>query len=295
MTPPKPDMTRDITYATAARSRAGRLVIRAMENATGRLGLIRRAQGYEVELGQGRSFWQVIPERLGVSLEVAGGSLADLPATGPLVVIANHPFGILDGLMLGHMLDQVRQGEFRILANAVFRRARELDRVLLPISFEGTKQGVALNLDTRAQSLAHLAAGGAIGVFPGGTVSTSAKAFSHPMDPGWRNFTAKMISKSGATVVPVYFDGHNSRLFQIASRLHTNLRLGLLIRELKRRVDEPVRVVIGKPIAPEVLAAHRADPNGMMDVLRRATYALSPVPLRSYDPGYEFEAKYKSR
>ncbi|MBL9056855.1 MAG: lysophospholipid acyltransferase family protein [Rhodobacteraceae bacterium] len=292
---PNRPMTRDITYATAAQSRAGRLVIRAMENATGRLGLIRRAQGYEAELGQGRSFWQVIPERLGLTLDITAGSLDDLPREGPLVVIANHPFGILDGLMLGHMLDQARQGEFRILANAVFRRARELDRILLPISFEESRAAVALNLQTRAAALAHLGQGGAIGVFPGGTVSTSARAFSHPMDPGWRNFTAKMIAKSGATVVPVYFDGHNSRLFQIASRLHTNLRLGLLIRELKRRVDEPVRVVIGKPIAPGALAGLQSDPNALMQHLRRATYALSPVPLRSYDPGYEFEAKYKSR
>lgn len=287
-------VTRDITYAYSARSRPGRALIRVLENATGRLSLIRRADGYEREVAAGRSFWEVISERYGLSLDVVGGSLAQIPANGPLILIANHPYGILDGLMMGHLLDRVR-GDFRILANSVFRRAEELNRVILPISFDETKEAVKLNLETRAESLRYLSQGGAIGVFPGGTVSTSAKPFSRPMDPGWRNFTAKMIAKSDATVVPVYFAGHNSRLFQLASHIHANLRLGLLIKEFRARVDEPVRVVIGQPIAAAELQPLKADPKALMDHLRRATYALSPEPLKSYDYGYEFEQKYRAQ
>jgi putative hemolysin len=288
------DVTRDITYAYSARSRAGQAFIRALENVSGRRSLIRRAEGYEHELAQGRSFWEVMPERYGLTLDIVGGSLANIPANGPLVMIANHPYGILDGLILGHLLDHVR-GDFRILANSVFRRAEDLNRVLLPISFDETKEAVKLNLETRSRALEYLNNGGAIGVFPGGTVSTSAKPFSRPMDPSWRNFTAKMISKSNATVVPIYFTGQNSRLFQLASRVHSNLRLALLLKEFKSRIDEPVRLVIGKPIAAATLAPLRTDPTAMMETLRRATYALSPTPLESYDYGYEFEEKYKSR
>ncbi len=287
-------ITRDISYASSARSRGGRALIRLLENATGRLSLIRRAEGYEHEIAGGRSFWEVIPNRFGLTLDVVGGSLGSIPATGPLILLANHPYGILDGLMMGHLLDRLR-GDFRILANSVFRRAEALNRVILPISFDETREAVKLNLETRARALSFLAAGGAIGVFPGGTVSTAARPFSRPMDPGWRNFTAKMIAKSDATVVPVFFDGHNSRLFQIASHLHYTLRLGLLIKEFRARVDEPVRVVIGAPLDPSHLAALRADPSRMMDHLRRATYALSPRPLPSYDKGYEFEEKYRTR
>ena len=121
----------------------------------GHLSLIRRAQGYEQDLAQGRSFWQVIPARYGLSLEVRGGSLEDIPPKGPLVLIANHPYGILDGLMMGHILDGLR-GDFRILANSVFRKAEELNKVLLPISFDETKEGVKLNLQTRATALDYL-------------------------------------------------------------------------------------------------------------------------------------------
>ena len=288
------EMTRDITYSGAARTRAGRAMIHALECATGKNALIRRAAGYEDEVASGRSFWQVIPERYGLSMDIIGGSMTNIPATGPLIVIANHPYGILDGLMMGYLLDHIR-GEFRILANSVFRKAEALNHVLLPISFDETKEAVRMNLDTRAKALDYLSGGGAIGVFPGGTVSTSATAFSKPMDPGWRNFTAKMIAKSGATVVPIFFEGHNSRLFQLASRLHSNLRLALLLKEFKSRLDEPVRVVIGNPIPAPDIDALKSDPTALMDFLRISTYRLSPSPLRSYGHGYEFEARYKTR
>ncbi len=281
-------VAREISYASAAETRGGRLVIRAIENSTGRLGLIRRARGYEREIATGSSFWQVMCRRYGLSLELTAGSLADIPANGPLVVIANHPFGILDGLMMGHLLDRAR-GDFRILANSVFRRARELDEVVLPIDFGTDKAALKLNLETRARALDYLAQGGAVGVFPGGTVSTAARPFGRPLDPGWRQFTAKMIARSGATVVPVFFEGHNSRLFQLVSHLHPTLRLALLIKEFRARIDGHVRVALGRPIAAAELARFRGDPRAMMDFLRHETYALSgrPVPARDY--GYDFE------
>lgn len=287
------DVARDISYAHSAGSRKGRALIRLMENATGRIGLIRRAAGYDLEVAQGRDFWQVIVDRYRLSLDVIGGSLDNIPKEGPLIVVANHPYGILDGLMMGHILSQTR-GDFRILAHQVFRKASDLDRVILPISFDETKEAVQLNIETRKHALSYLGAGGAIGIFPGGTVSTSARPFSRPMDPGWRNFTARMIAKSGATVVPIYFDGHNSRLFQLASHLHVTLRMGLLIKEFRARVGTPVRIVVGEPIAPQALQEHAGDTREMMDFLRKSTYALSPKPYTSYDYGFEFEEKHKA-
>ena len=286
-------VARKISYSHSAQTRSGRAMIRVLENATGRLRLIRRAEGYEREVAAGRDFWDVMVERYGLSLEVAGGSLSNIPAAGPMVMVANHPYGILDGLMMGHILSRTR-GDFRILAHRVFRKAEDLDRVILPISFDETREATRLNLETRKRALQYLRDGGAMGVFPGGTVSTAAKPFLRAMDPGWRTFTAKMIAKSGAEVVPVYFDGANSRLFQVASHLHTTLRMALLIKEFKRRVDEPVRVVIGEPIPRGRLEPYLANPKGMMDFLRQETYALSPRPLRSLDYGFEFEEHHKT-
>lgn len=285
-------IAREISYAHSAETKSGRAVIRLMENSTGRLRLIKRAQGYEDEVAAGRDFWQVMVERYGLSLDVIAGSLDDIPRSGPLILIANHPYGILDGLMMGHILSQTR-GDFRILAHQVFRKAADLNRIVLPVSFEESKEAVKLNLETRKVALEYLGQDGAIGIFPGGTVSTAVKPFAKPMDPGWRSFTARMISKSDAAVVPIYFEGHTSRLFQIASHMHTTLRMGLLIREFRERVDTRVKVAIGQPIPRAQLDPLARDGKAMMDFLRKSTYELAPGPKKSYDIGYEFEDKHR--
>lgn len=286
-------ITREISYSHSAETKGGRALIRILENTTGRLRLIKRAEGYEHEVAAGRDFWAVMVERYGLSLNVVGGSLDNIPRDKPLILIANHPYGILDGLMMGHILSTIR-GDFRIMANSVFKKAEELNRVLLPISFDDTREAMALNVSTRKEALRYLGDGGAIGIFPGGTVSTAAKPFSRPMDPGWRSFTARMVAKSDATVVPLYFDGHTSRLFQIASHLHNTLRLGLLIKEFKKRVDTQVDVVIGDPIGRDVLNPMAQHPKQMMEFLRKATYELNPNPVKVFDLGYEFEERHRT-
>ncbi|CUJ96410.1 2-acyl-glycerophospho-ethanolamine acyltransferase [Ruegeria denitrificans] len=291
--PSRHHVVRDISYSYSASTKGGRMVIKLMENTTGRMRLIKRADGYENEVAKGRDFWSVMVDRYGLSLDIVGGSLTNVPKNGPVILIANHPYGILDGLMMGHILSQTR-GDFRILANHVFRKAEDLNNIILPISFDETKDAMKQNIETRKAALRYLGEGGAIGIFPGGTVSTGLKPFSHPMDPGWRGFTARMVAKSNATVVPVFFDGHTSRLFQIASHLHNTLRMGLLIKEFKKRVDTPVKVVIGEPIGRDVLDPLATDTRKMMDFLRKATYELSPTPLKSYDYGYEFEERHRA-
>ena len=275
---------KEISYSFSAQSRAGRAVIRGIENITGRPRLLRMADGYEREVAAGRDFWEVMQERYGLRLDFRGAGLANIPREGPLVVVANHPYGILDGLAMGRILSAAR-GDFRILAHVVFRRAEELRRVILPIDFTETRAAQRANIETRREALDFLGRGGAIGVFPGGTVSTAAKPFSRPMDPPWKPFTARMIAKSGATVVPVFFDGANSRLFQLASHLNYTLRMALLISEFDSRVGEPIRVHVGRPLPADEIRARRGDAPAMMEYLRRETYRLSPRPIRDMAPG----------
>jgi len=281
-------VVREISYATTARTRAGRVFIRSVENMTGRLGLIRRARGYDLEVANGRDIWEVILERYGLEMDVVGGSLDNIPTDGPVIVVANHPFGILDGLTMGRILS-VARGDFRILAHQIFRRAAELDRIILPVSFDTDKAAVRKNVDTRRVALDFLKQGGCIGIFPGGSVSTSLRPFGHPMDPSWRRFTARLIAKSGAQVVPVFFDGYNSRLFQIASRINDSLRKSLLINEFKHKIGKNVRIVVGQPVAQEKIKALVSDPRALMHFLREETYRLSPVPLADLGNGYELD------
>ena len=279
---------REISYAFCAQSKAGQALIRSIENMTGRPKLIRMAEGYEVEVDQGRDFWEVMQERYSIQIDIPEAELNRIPKTGPVVVVANHPFGILDGLLLGRLLSMARP-DFKIMANKVFHKAKDLQETILPVSFDTTREALQTNLHTRRTALDYLGRGGCIGIFPGGTVSTSLKLFSRPMDPAWKTFTAKMIQRADPQVVPVFFEGHNSRLFQIASHMHENLRVALLIKEFEKWVGQDVTVRIGDPLPQEMIQQHRGDAKALMDYLREETYKLSPTPMADYGYGYNFD------
>ena len=287
-----PRIASDIIYSYSAQIKAGKTVIKMMKNTTGRLRLLKRARGFEREVANGGDFWQLIVERYGLSLDVVAGDFSTIPTYGPLILIAKHPYGILDGLMMEHILWSVR-GDFRILANTVCRKSADLQRVGFLLSFDETEDAVLENLATQKNALAYLEDGGAIGIFPDGTVSTAATAFTQPIDPGWRSFTARMIGKCDTTVLPVYFEGHTSRMFQIASHLRNMLRKGLLTKEFKKRIDKPLQVAVGDPITQEDLKEFSTASRVVMDFLRKKIYELSPTPLRSYDYGFEFETRNK--
>lgn len=269
----KRSIARDITYANMARTRRGRILIRGLETISGRHALLRRAKGYDEAVRRGAVFWEEMALRYGLIPDIVRGSLDLIPRKGPVVVVANHPYGILDGLVLSLLLSRARPDGFKVIANDVFLRAPDLANVVLPVSFDATREAQAINLKMRRDALAYLAGGGIIGVFPGGTVSTPRKPFGDAKDPVWRNFSAKLIRQSGATVVPVHFEGANSRLFQLASHLHATLRVGLLVREFKSRTDGPVRLSIGSPIPAPEIAALGGTQADLMEWLRAKTYA----------------------
>jgi putative hemolysin len=284
----KKEVARDISYSSSAKSKAGRAVIRSIENITGRISLIKKAKDYENEVAAGRDFWEVILEKYNIRLNILGGSLENIPKKGPVVVVANHPYGILDGLMLGYILSTTRT-DFRILAHRVFKKAQDLDKVILPINFDETRDGMAQNIETRKKAISYLSTGGCVGIFPGGTVSTSVKPFGKAMDPSWRKFTARLIAKSKAQVVPIYFEGSNSRLFQIASHLHYNLRMALLIKEFRRRTNDKVSVVVGEAFADHRINEYKKSAEELMNFLRTETYKLSPEKTKGFDKGFDFD------
>ena len=206
--------TYDVSYAQSAKNSLGRIFIKFLENATGRLVLIKRIQSLGVNFSTSKNFWQSIINVYGVKIDVLRGDLQNIPTDVPVVVVANHPYGILDGLVMGSVLAESGTN-FKIVANDIFQKVQYIRDVILPISFKNNREGVSLNLKTRKNALDHLRDGGAIGIFPGGTVSTGSRLFSQPVDPEWRSFTAKMIFKSNALVVPIFFDGQTSMIISI--------------------------------------------------------------------------------
>ena len=197
------------------------------------------------------------------------------PASGPLVVVCNHPFGVVDGLAICALVAPLRP-DFRILTNALLIKAEEIRGHLLPVDFSGTRKATEINLKSRAEARDHLSKGGCLIVFPAGGVSTTPDLWhDKAVDAQWGGFTARLIVQAKAAVAPVYFEGQNSRLFQIASHIHTTLRLSLLFKEVHDRIGSKVSMHPG-PAMPYAALAQFGGGKALMDHLRAMTYALAP-------------------
>lgn len=221
------------------------------------------------------SFFQSAVRRLALDVRFDPWALAQLPRTGPLVVVANHPYGVVDGIVISWLMEKVRR-DFLVLTNAVLLRAPELQASVLAVDFSPTPEALQTNLGSRKAARQHLRGGGCIIVFPAGGVSTAPDRLGRrpAVDARWQPFTAHLVQMAAATVVPICFPGQNSRVFQIASHLSQTLRLSLIFREVKNRIGTVLPVAIGAPIPYADLAGFR-DRQALADDLRRRTYALS--------------------
>ncbi len=249
-------------------------IVRTIERLSGQPYLQKLYETYRANLTHEPFFASAI-KLLDLDVEFSSSRLAQIPATGPLVVVANHPFGVLDGLLISWIIS-LRRTDFKVLTNAILDGAPEAREWLLPIDFANTRQARATNIATRAESMERLKNGECIIVFPAGGVSTSPTPFSRSaVDDTWKPFTAKLISRSEANVTPIFFEGQNSRLFQWASHMSIELRLALIFREVKRRVGTAVPVHIGETLTPDVLS-NAGKRHELMTFLRDQTYQMAP-------------------
>lgn len=264
----------EFSYVAENDGRFKRTVIRSIERLTGQPKLRRMYLENQANPRAGETFWDAAIRHLKLNVVFNQAGLQAIPKNGPLVVVANHPFGVLDGIVISYLISKVRS-DFRILTNSVLYRAPEIRPFLLPVDFGEDKSALKTNLKTRADARTHLSDGGTIIVFPGGTVSTVPRPYyRRAIDPAWKPFTSQLILKTSAPVVPIYFDGQNSRLFQLASHLSPTLRLSLLFNEVHRRIGTNIKLVIGAPIEHAELAQHK-DRTELMSFLKKETYGLA--------------------
>lgn len=268
----------EFSYASPDDPRFKRLVIQMIERISGQPELKRMYLEHQNHPVPGETFWQAAVRKLQLNIQMNDDALGEIPSAGPVIVVANHPFGVLDGLVVCWLIARVRK-DFKVLTNALLNRAEEIKPFLLPIDFEETKAALETNIKTRAEAKTLLEKGGCLVIFPGGTVSTTPTLLARKAkDPEWKTFTARMIAQGKAPVVPVYFAGQNSRLFQVASHVSMTLRLSLLFKEVHDRIGSDMVLRIGKRIPFEELKAI-TDRKQLMEFLRDRTYALeSEVP-----------------
>ncbi|TNE60192.1 MAG: acyltransferase [Alphaproteobacteria bacterium] len=262
------------SYADACHNWFERKAIRFIELVTGQPELKRLYEAYVAEGHPDSAFFSEALARLRMTVNVTRESLTRIPKEGPLVIVANHPFGVLDGLIIGRLAQETCLN-FRVLTHSALCAVPEMTDYLLPVDFSETAQALQTNLKTRSESRRILAEGGCIVVFPGGTVSTARHVFDfeRPLDPDWQPFTSHLIRKARATVLPIHFDGQNGRLFQTVSQFSTALRQSLLFHEVHKKIGGTVDVVIGDPIPFDELEQFNSRAE-LATHLRSLTYAL---------------------
>lgn len=237
-----------LTYADPRDPWARRALIRAIEALSGRRHLEALYQELYRTLDEDDHFFDRALELLRVGLDLDEARLDRIPRDGPVIFVANHPFGVLDGLILCYLARRVR-GDFRILVNAVLCREPRVEHQLLPVDFEETRAALRTNLETRRAALGALRNGGTVVIFPSGGVATARRGgFGAVQDLEWKTFAAKLVQQSRACVVPFWFHGRNSRAFHVVSQVSTTLRLALLMHEVRRRIGTRVRVSVGEPL-----------------------------------------------
>jgi putative hemolysin len=221
----------------------------------------------------GANFASHALDRLGIPWRVSSEDLERIPATGPAIVVCNHPFGAAEGIVLAAVLGR-RRGDLRILANHLLHRVPELRELILPVDVFGGAAAARMNAASYRQGRAWLAAGGMLALFPAGEVAHLMPERWLVTDPPWQKGVARLVRGSGAAVVPVYFPGANGRLFQGAGLIHPGLRTALLPRELLNKRGREIEMRVGTPVAAAALERLGSDER-IVRSLRMRTYALA--------------------
>ncbi|AEI95343.1 lysophospholipid acyltransferase family protein [Roseobacter litoralis] len=265
-----------ISYASTFEDPWKAAFIRVVEAFTGKLRILRLVREFERRgAPQGQAFWRAALDVMGIELQTPQNQLDRIPKTGPLIVVSNHPHGMVDGMIFADLIGRVRP-DYRILTRSLLTVIDEVaGSYMIPVPFphdpDAQRKGVAM----RAHAMEHLKNGGVVALFPSGGVAASETYFGPAIEGEWNVFTAKMIRRSGATVLPIKFPGQNSRAYQIANRISPMLRQGLLLHEIVHALNKPQAPIVGHPIDPDEITKRQDDPRAFMAWLRDHTLSLT--------------------
>ena len=263
-----------LSYANTFENTFQRLAIQTMELVTARLRILRRIRRFEAQgVPFGQPFWNQALNHMGIRLLTPAEQIARIPKEGPLVITSNHPHGLIDGMILGELIGRVRT-DYKILTRSLLTGVAEIDQFMIPVPFPHEPNALEKNLLMRRQAMDHLKKGGAVAIFPSGTVAASETMCGPIIEREWNPFTSKMIQRSRADVIPIFFPGANSRWYQIANQISATLRQGLLLYEIAHAFNKPQSPVVGHVIKSEKLAQWSNNPRGFMSWLRAETLSL---------------------
>ena len=265
---------RKLSYANTFTKPFQRNTIKTLELLTGKLRLLRKVRQFEkMGIPFGQPFWRQALDLLGIELLTSKSEISRIPKKGPLVIVANHPHGLVDGMVLAELIGNVRT-DYKILTRSLLTGVMQIDQFMIPVPFDHEENALQKSLEMRRFAMKHLENDGVLVLFPSGKVASSDTIFGSVVEGEWSPFTAKLIQKSNADVLPIFFPGSNSRMYQIANQISATLRQGLLIYEVVHAMNKPQKPVVGNLIKQDEISSWRRDPRGFMRWLRDTTIAL---------------------
>ena len=225
---------------------------------------------------------------LNIDYSVASGSTRNIPEEGPVVIVANHPLGAIEGVILADLVGSVRK-DVKVLANELLKRLPELDDLFIGVDVFNSKESKRTNAKAIRDANRHLADGGLLIVFPAGEVSSYRKGAKTLTDIEWSKSVAKFVKRHQATTVPIFINGKNSELFYQAGRVHPLLRTALLGRELLNKQATTISISIGSSIPCSEIKSFEKEMD-IVNYLRLNTYIMSqqdspstPIHAPSFD------------
>ena len=268
----------DFTYASRAEHNfAQRLLIKTIENITGKRKLQKLYKNYSLSSDGSVSFWSDILEIMRIKVKNKSIKPLTFPKTGSLLVIANHPFGIIDGLILCSLISS-RRSDFKIVTHETLKFLPQLEQYILPVDFSGKKGSKLLNIKTSKEAITHLNNQGALIIFPAGGVSIAKNLKSDAKDEDWKLFPAKLIHQTKPKILPIYFEGKNGLLFHLfASKLkNQTLKYSTYIHETKKKIGQEISIFSGNIINYEDISNIK-DRKKLTDFLKQHIYNLRNI------------------
>lgn len=243
------------TYSHPGMPRLRRSLIRAVERVSGQPMLRNLYLDWAAAPPAGETVFDAALRLLRIQADLRWHALAaTVPQKGGLLLVANHPYGIVDGLALGQLGMRLR-GNVQIMTNSVLCQPPEVSQHLLPIDFSGTAEAKKASAQSRRLAAELLAAGKVVAMFPAGGIATAnAPLRGQAYDAEWHSFMGRLALLPGVTVLPVFFHGQNSRAFQIASHLSYPMRIAMIFHETRRLMGRPLPMEVGKPISSDMLS-----------------------------------------
>jgi|TARA_B000000557_G_scaffold193572_1_gene159022 putative hemolysin len=266
----------DFSYASKVEHNiAQRLIIKLIENLTGKRKLMKLYKDYVPRDNDPINFWSDVIDLMEIKIINKSNKPLKIPRSGPLMVIANHPFGIIDGLILCSLISKKRS-DFKIMTHETLKFLPQLERFILPVDFSSNKgESLKLNIETARKAKNHLLDHGSLIIFPSGSVSTAENIKSDAKDDEWKNFPAKLIHQTQTNVIPIYFDGKNGLLFHIfASKMkNQTLKYSSYLHETRKKIGKEINIYSGDLISYEEIS-HIEDRRQLTQYLKTITYSL---------------------